>query len=53
VTQLALRLWALEIAADPGRLFYGDDPLYELWLIGLCERAEGIRREQERKAKAS
>jgi hypothetical protein len=52
VTQLALRCVALEVAADPGRLFYGDDPLYELWLIALCDRVEGMRREQQKESKS-
>jgi hypothetical protein len=47
-----LRCVVLGIAADPGRLYDGDDPLYELWLHGLCERVEAVKRDEAARQKA-
>lgn len=46
-----MRCAVLGIAADPGRLYDGDDPFYELWLMGVCERVEATHREAESRAK--
>lgn len=41
----------LEVAVDPGRLFYEDDPLFELWLADLLDRIANKKREQAAAAK--
>jgi hypothetical protein len=35
---------------DTYRIYHGDDPKYELWLIAVCEELEQIHREQNPKA---
>lgn len=46
-----MRCALLEIAADPGRLYDGDDPLYELWLMGVVERVEAAHRSARQREK--
>ncbi len=49
MTRLAHDCALLGIPADTGRLFDGDDPNYELWLVGLVERVNHTKRTQEKK----
>jgi hypothetical protein len=51
VTMLAARCYALSIPVDPGRLYDGQDPNFELWLIGICERLEAAHRDANRSSK--
>ncbi len=45
MTILAQRCALLEIAVDPGRLYFGDDPTFEVWLSGLADAVEQAKRE--------
>ena len=41
----------LEIAVDPGRLFYGEDSVYERWLYSLVDRVASTKRKQAERQK--
>jgi hypothetical protein len=38
----------LGIAVDPARLFYLDDPLFELWLARLVDKVSATKRAQDK-----
>lgn len=48
MTDLAVQCALLGIAADPGRLYDGDDPFYELWLHEVVDRVAAAHREAGR-----
>lgn len=52
MTTLVVRCVALEVPVDPGRIYDGEDPMYELWLTSVCDRVEALRRQAADKMKA-
>lgn len=52
MTKLAHDCVLLGIPVDTWRLFYCDDPFYELWLTGLADRVHDTKRTQQKKAEA-
>ena len=51
VTSLAVQAVLLEIPVDLNRLYDGDDPLYELFLVSVVERVADAHRAQESEMK--
>lgn len=37
----------LGIAVDPGRLYDGDDPLFELWLMSVVDKVHATKRSEQ------
>lgn len=52
MTELMVNCALLEIPVDPGRLFDGDDPNFELWLSTVVDLVNSKRREQNRTARS-
>jgi hypothetical protein len=52
VTQLAHDCAVLRIPFDSVRLFYGDDPNYETWLMILRDKVNATNAAEASKAKA-
>ncbi len=46
MTVLAQRCALLEIAVDPARLYYGEDPHFEVWLSGVADVIHQVKSEQ-------
>lgn len=51
MTNLAVQAVLLEIPVDLNRLYDGDDPLYELFLVGVVDRVAEAHRAQEAEMK--
>lgn len=48
MTDLMYRCAMLEVAVDPGRLYDGDDPYFEIWLSTVLDRVNAKKREQSK-----
>ena len=51
MTSLAVQAVLLEIPVDLNRLYDGDDPLYELFLVSVVERVADAHRAKESEMK--